>query len=173
MEWLFRFQCSVSGLSWVANDEATRWFLVLRLNRAPNDSLNTLLGISNEAAKAVGQMPLYTKPQSPELYAKRRKDQGNAASKSAGRSVLVGNNDDDAGGEGGGTDMSSHFHNSIAWTLSPPSQALVKGLDDVSSDLDMQAMAIGVNSVKLKIGNSITSIALEAKVDTTNKIIEK
>lgn len=68
-------------------------------------------------------------------------------------------------------DMSPSFHISIGWTLDAPTQGLRERL--AATCIDFQAIKIDVNTVKVKIGNSITAISLAAKIDTSNKIIEK
>ena len=67
--------------------------------------------------------------------------------------------------------MSSYFHISIAWMLHPPSQALMEKMEELSHDL--QALSVGVGSVKVKIGNVVSSIDLEREVDSKNSIVEK
>lgn len=66
--------------------------------------------------------------------------------------------------------MSASFHISIGWTLTEPSRLLVDALN--SNSLVLQALEVEIASAKVKVGNSITSISLTSKVDTTNKIIE-
>lgn len=68
-------------------------------------------------------------------------------------------------------DLSSSIHSSIAWTLTAPSQESVEKLENASHDFG--TMKIGINAVKAKIGNSVTSVSLTSKLDTLNRIIEK
>jgi len=155
-----RFEVSVKGLDWVANYEKTRWFLVMQLDRAPQDALNELLRVSNQVVKSFGQLPLYAEQQpsfglrSP----KRRKGQN-----SSGSSTQMASSN-------GRTDVSSSFHISIGWTLTLPSQDLVDALDRAT---ELKEIKISFRTVKAKIGNSITSIPLASKVDASNSIIEK
>jgi hypothetical protein len=154
------FEVSVTGLGWVANNEKTRWFLVMHLDRAPQDGLNQLLRISNRVARSFGQLPLYAEPQ-PSFglpSAKRRNGPTDSASSRKVASSIS------------NTDMSSSFHISIGWTRTPPSQDLVDALDRVT---ELKEIKVDVRTVKAKIGNTITSIPLTSKVDVSNSIIEK
>lgn len=154
------FEVSVKRLDWVGNNEKTRWFLVMQLERAPQDGLNQLMKISNRVAGSFGQLPLYAEPQ-PSFglpSAKRRRGPTDSASSS------------DMASSNSNTDMSSSFHISIGWTMSPPSQDLVDVLDRVT---ELKEIKVDVRTVKAKIGNSITSIPLTSKVDVSNSIIEK
>lgn len=150
----FSFEISVTGLDWVANCEKTRWFLVMQLDRAPQDGLNQLLNISDRVAKSFGQLPLYAESQ-PSFgleSAKRRKGPIDSASSNSN------------------TDMSSSFHISIGWTRTQPSPDLVDALNQATG---FKEIKVDIRTVKAKVGNSITSIPLASKVDASNTIIEK
>lgn len=161
---------TVRGLEWVANCENTRWFLVLKLEKAPQNSLNKLLHLSNQTATGFGQPPLYIDSQQSSVDGQFRKGQaGNvgrskearrAASSSATSRIEIPND----------VDMSSSFHISIGWTLGAPTQGMRERLN--SSGIDSQAIKLNVNTVKVKIGNGITAISLATKIDNSNKIIE-
>ena len=161
---------SVTGFDWTANYEKTRWFLVMRLDRAPQDGLNELLRMSNTVVQKFGQPTLYTDSQSsraahpiyPQGHKKPQrgsKKPGSASSKDPLSHMELANY----------VDASASFHFSIGWTLTAPSGSLSKKLDHASHDF--QAMRISVTSVKVKIGNSITSIPLASKIDTSHTII--
>ena len=163
---------SVTGFDWTANYGKTRWFLVMRLDRAPQDGLNKLLRMSNTAVQRFGQPTLYTDPQPsrathpmyPQAHKNPRKDStrsGLASSKDSVSHIELANY----------VDASTSFHVSIGWTLRTPSDSLSMKLKHAS--YDFQAMKIRVDSVKVKIGNSITSIPLASKIDTSHTIIEK
>ena len=164
-----RFEVSVTGFDWTANYQRTRWFLVMRLDRAPQDGLNELLRMSNTIVQRFGQPTLYTDsqpsrathPMYPQAHKKPRKDSAKPDAASSTDSLshmeLV--------------DASASFHVSIGWTLTTPSDSLSKKLKHASHDF--QGMKISIDSVKVKIGNSITSIPLASTIDTSHTIIEK
>ena len=162
---------SVAGFDWTANYEKTRWFLVMRLDRAPRDGLNELLRMSNTVVQRFGQPTLYTdsqpphatRPMYPQAHKKPRKGPtkpGSASKDSLPHTELANY-----------VDASTSFHVSIGWTLTTPSDSLSKKLKHASHDF--RAIKISVDSVKVKIGNSITSIPLASKIDTSLTIIEK
>lgn len=162
----------MTGFDWTANYEKTRWFLVMRLDRAPHDGLNKLLRMSNTVVQRFGQPMLYTDSQSsrathpkyPQVHKNPRKDStksGSASSKDSMFYTELANY----------VDASTSFHVSIGWTLTRPSNSSSKKLKYASHDF--QAMKISVDSVKVKIGNSITSIPLASKIDTSHTIIER
>ena len=163
---------SVTGFDWTANYEKTRWFLVMHLDRAPKDGLNELLRMSNTVVQRFGQPTLYTDSQSSrathpmytQVHKNHRKDStksGSASSKDSLPHTELANY----------VDASTSFHVSIGWTLTPPSDSSSKNFKHASHDF--QAMKISVDSVKVKIGNSITSIPLVSKIDTSHTIIER
>lgn len=157
---VFSFEVSVSGLEWVSNCEQTRWFLVMKVDQAPQHGLNQLLKISNRVARSFGQLPLYAESQ-PSFglrSAKRRKGPTDPASSS---NIASSNSS---------TEMCPSFHISIGWTTTLPSQDLVNALDQATK---FKAFTVNIQTVKAKIGNSITSIPLASKVAASNSIIEK
>ena len=69
-------------------------------------------------------------------------------------------------------DLSDAFHFSIAWTLSPPSQELLE-LTKTSLENDFKGITdvrVGIEEVKAKIGNAVTSISL-AKAQVESKAL--
>lgn len=161
---------TVRGLEWVANYENTRWFLVLKLEKAPQNGLNKLLHLSNQTVTSFGQPPLYIDSQQSSVDGQSRKcEAGNVGrSKEARRgasSPAISRPETPYD-----LDMSSNFHISIGWTLGVPTQGMRERLN--SSGIDSQAIKFDVNTVKVKIGNGITAISLAAKIDNSNKIIE-
>ena len=163
----FSFEVAIRGLEWVANYEKTRWFLVLKLERAPQNGLNKLLHVSNETVTGFGQPSLYSESLKPSLDGHSRKRQAGrskqtfaaTASSSMGRAAP--SNPDD---------MSSSFHISIGWMLGAPMDGLGERLNTLG--IDYQAVKVDVHTVKAKIGNGITAISIVTKVDNLNKIIE-
>ena len=163
---------SVTSFDWTANYEKTRWFLVMRLDRAPQDGLNELLRMSNTVSQKFGQPTLYTDslssraahPMDPQGHKKPQrgpKKPSSASPKAPLSHMELANY----------VDASASFHVSIGWTLNTPPESLSKKLNHASHDF--QAMRISINSIKVKIGNSITSIPLASKVDASHTIIEK
>ena len=161
----------MKALEWVANYENTRWFLVLKLEKAPQNGLNKLLHLSNQTAMEFGQPPLYTAPSlQPPVDVPRKRRVGNARR----RSEMTGTTASSSMnyyGLSNFADMSSNFHISIGWTLNAPTDVLRERLN--STGVDFQAIKFDVNSVKAKVGNCVTAISLATKVDNSNRIIEK
>lgn len=165
-----RFEVSVTGFDWVSNDEKTRWFLVMRLNRAPQDGLNELLRLSNKTVHDFGHPPLYAKSkppsdvkQPPSSMLGQRLGFKKVTKSSLHSSLSHPKASQDV-------DLSSSFHISIAWALSAPTQDLVVKLHNASHDY--KVMRIGIDTVKIKIGNNVTSVSLASRLDTSNRIIE-
>jgi len=161
----------VTGFDWVSNDEKTRWFLVMRFSRTPQNGLNEMLRISNQIVQDFRQPPLYTKvrpsfdahySQGYKMTQKQRlpKDPRPSSQRLPSQREPL----EEA-------DMSYNFHISIAWALSGPTEDSKEKLDQASHDF--QAMKIGINTVKIKIGNSVTSVSLTSKLGTSNAIIKK
>ena len=161
---------AVRGFEWVANYEKTRWFLVLKLDRASQDGLNKLLHLSNQTVTDFGQPLLYTdSPQSSADGQSRKRKAGNGG-RSKGTTRAAAPSSMGRSGPSNDMDMSSSFHISIGWTLGAPAESLKERLN--TTGIDFQAIKVDVNTVKTKIGNGITAISLATKIDTLNKIIE-
>lgn len=164
------FKAAARGLEWVVNYEKTRWFLVLKLERAPQDGLNKLLHLSNQTVMKFGQPPLYTDLRQYSAGGQNQKRQaGNQGrsketSAAASSSVIPSESSNEF-------DLSSSFHVSIGWTLGAPTQPLREKLD--ATGVDFQSLRVDVTTVKVKIGNGITAISLATKIDPSNRIIEK
>ena len=143
---------------------------MLKLEKAPQNGLNKLLHLLNQTVTDYGQPPLYTDSlQTPVDGQSRKRQAGNVGrrkeTRRAASSFSI---------SGMRThidmDMSSSFHISIGWTLGAPPQGLRERLD--STGIDLQAIKLDVNTVKVKIGNGITAISLANKIDNSNRIIE-
>lgn len=162
---------AVRGLEWVVNYEKTRWFLVLQLERAPQDGLNKLLHISNQTVTSFGQVPLYTNSLDDSHDGQPRKRQvANAGRPKRTTRVPVTSSTNQSRGSSD-IDMPSCFHVSIGWTLGVPTQDLNDRLN--TTGIHSQTLKVDVNTVKIKIGNAITAVSLEPKIDSSNKILEK
>lgn len=157
-------------LEWVVNYEKTRWFLVLKLERAPQDGLNKLLHVSNQTVTSFGQAPLYTNSLEDSHSGQPRKRQAANASGPKGNRVTASSSMNQSR-VSSNIDMSSNFHVSIGWTLSVPTQGLNEKLN--TTGINLQALKVDVNTIKIKIGNAITAVSLETKIDSSNKILEK
>ena len=132
----------------------------MKLDKTPQQNLTELLRISNSIVESFGQLPLYAAPSRP-LSSKRRKGPENplkATTKSPAPS-------------GETIDASSSFHISIGWTLKAPSQSMIEMLHNTNHETE--ALKVDVRTVKVKIGNNITTVPLASKVETSNNIIEK
>lgn len=167
---LHSFEVTVRGLEWVANYENTRWFLVLKLEKAPQNGLNKLLHLSNQTVTSFGQPPLYINSQQSSVNDQSRKRQAGSVGRSKEIRRAASSSTTSRTETLNDLDMSSSFHISIGWTLGVPTQGMRERLN--SSGIDSQAIKLDVNTVKVKIGNGITAISLAAKIDNSNKIIE-
>ena len=159
------------GLEWVANYEKTRWFLVLKLERAPQNGLNKLLHVSNQTVTNFGQAPLYTNLLQDSYDGQSRKRQAANRGHSKETTRVTASSSMNHSGLSTDIDMSSNFHVSIGWTLGDPTQGLNERLN--TTGIDFQTLTVDVHTVKVKIGNGITAVSLATKIDSSNKILEK
>ena len=154
----------------MANYDKTRWFLVLRLAKPLDDGLNKLLYATNRTAEEFGQPPLYesaplasTKQQRMPKMRKRGTARGGLNNLARGSIWPV---------EEKIEDLSAHFHISIAWTLEAPAEDDCKdGGFGAQFGLDDRGLDVSVETLKAKIGNITSSIALSARIDTVNGIL--
>ena len=128
-----RFAVTVIDLAWVANEDATRHFLVIRFAKPTNNELNELLRICNECARDLGLPVLYGQPQ-------LHKGIIEAAFFDA--------------------DHTSEFHISIAWQLEIPTLSQMNLLTTLNMS-DRLKKEISFSTLYIKIGNSITQLSLE------------
>ena len=132
------------------NFERNRWFLVLGIKRPEHDELNSLLGACNQAAQNSGHPGLYTggAGDGPKEHVdhdagpKRRKVDKNDSKNQ---------------------DYSQYFHVSIAWNLTEPSTEWTTSVQDVHTSKYIQSPDSGFEAVKVKVGNTVHSIALASK----------
>ncbi|KAF2163997.1 hypothetical protein M409DRAFT_68223 [Zasmidium cellare ATCC 36951] len=133
------FDLSPANLIWHPNEDATRWFLVLKLERTEGRELPRLLQACNRLAKDFGQPLLYEEDEP--TRSKPLEAEQNVKDSEA-------------------------FHVSIAWSLQPPtSQRLEKtvGLQQaVPADLRKRIgkTRIDFADVKVRVGQDVSSIAL-------------
>ncbi|KAI5296771.1 hypothetical protein KEM56_005349 [Ascosphaera pollenicola] len=128
-----RFTLAVSSISWESNYEKTRWFLVLGIEKPPNDELNRLLRLSNTAAQSFGKPLLY---------------ENEATAKSAKQTSTV--------------DHTNHFHISIAWTLQEPSAKGKERLSAIDLRR-IKEMAIYFDCMKARIGNNVVTLPFSTR----------
>lgn len=135
----------------MSNYEKTRWFLVLRVQKPKDDSLNRLLRISNRSLAFFNQPPLY---------------------ESSATSITPkppGRQQDHQADERTIEDYSHCFHISLAWSLTQPSVAATERV--ASIDLQgLRGLAVPFNSVKAKIGNNVSSIPLSMGIQDEKSI---
>ncbi|KAJ5875147.1 uncharacterized protein N7473_012494 [Penicillium subrubescens] len=140
------FTVTPDALKWVSNYERTRWFLVLHVARPVSDGLNRLLALSNRALAVFDQ---------PALYA-------SSSSRDARRNRALGAHDRGLGPTGSG-DYSDCFHVSLAWSLTEPGKVEEERVAGLELG-DVQSMRVRFDSVKVKIGNHVESVALPVDV---------
>lgn len=154
------FKVSFSDLKWVANREKNRWFLVLIIKRPHGNELNGFLARCNQAAKSFDLPGLYEGEGDLEELEESTRVESTTLSQSSGDTEARRRyRDYDV------LDRGDCFHFSIAWTLESPSQF---GNERESGGVNIQAnslkgmlnMEAAINAVKLKVGNSITSLPL-------------
>lgn len=149
---LKEFSVSPSELAWVSNFEGTRWFLVWKLNRPQEDALNKLLVTTNDVVSAFGQPVLYQTPSRANINASKRSrtDSLRAAFQK---------------------DFSQFFHISIAWSVTNPKSQDILAVKDFTPQA--HGLDVHFDSVKVKIGNSISSIPLRTNMQScTNSKIQ-
>lgn len=156
-----KFKPGLESINWVANYENTRWFLVLRLERPHRNELKRLLRICNLVSTQHGQPPLYEIPISEfSPPAKRMKIDASQ-----------GPNPKKSGGDKAPVPIDDKFHVSIAWTLTPPDQAMLDLTQEIAKTRiqEVEKVHIDVGGIKVKIGNIVTRVELleKAKVEAS------
>jgi hypothetical protein len=162
------FHIQFSKLNWVPNFDRTRWFLILGIEKPPNDELNKLLRACNFAAEECGHPGLYTggagdgpmeqeQDDADERPPKRRRKS------SAKGETAEGETENPDMNNSASVDFTDKFHVSIAWNLIEPDPAwtdVVLNMD--VSDLVKPPVA-PFEAVKVRIGNTVHSIPLGVK----------
>jgi len=149
----FRFDLKLATPYWVSNFEETRWFLALQLQRPEGDELNRLLAICNGTVEDYSQPPLYA---SPRLVSQANARLGRHGQSNISSSAKIGDT----------FDFSGAYHISIGWTLEQPSSCVVDTTKAIANDLvfeSLKAVSVKVDTLKVKVGNIITSIHLAQK----------
>lgn len=157
-----------TGLDWFANESRTRWFLVLKLSKPENDSLNLLLRVCNETCKSWGQSELYKTSPSRRYKAEAQPPQPIAESEAAHlgkKAKMTVRERSDNSSEG-----NNPFHISIGWSLEQP-----KGWPKVTSVEaaleEIKGWDIAVDSVKVKIGNVVNSVPLRRRSSSATGLL--
>ncbi|KAL8743243.1 MAG: hypothetical protein Q9190_004381 [Brigantiaea leucoxantha] len=160
------FKFELGELDWAANNDCTRWFLVMRAMETSRHELHRLLQLSNDAAQCFGNPTLYTHPQTSNTPKKRvrqwkepHKDK-RQSDESTSQGVMPGSD----------AKKTMRFHASIGWTLEAPTDATKERTKAITSR-DRAWFVIHVNEVKVKIGNAVHHISLESMIDEHNGII--
>ncbi|KAI4719216.1 hypothetical protein E4T48_04590 [Aureobasidium sp. EXF-10727] len=128
-----------ASLSWHANDDSSRYFLVLRVQDAEKTQdtsaltlLNQLLQASNKAASQYNQPQLYTKLKC----------------------------------QAGTRDFSPYFHISIGWSLPSPDRNLEDDNLNLQPAVDSfleelcENMTVSFDAVKIRIGQTVTALPI-------------
>ncbi|KAL8822858.1 MAG: hypothetical protein Q9191_006414 [Dirinaria sp. TL-2023a] len=161
------FEVSIKGLSWVANYEGNRWFLVMQLAKPVEDGLNKLLQVSNWSAQAFNQPWLYSEAKSISVEPCLKKSMQRGSRSGSGKQRTVALESDCAEQ----ADMSSNFHISIGWSLAKPTEDAVRRLDEVA-DEELSGIKLDVNCIKIKIGNAVTAVPLKSGSERANGIFQ-
>lgn len=147
----------MKGFDWVANEEKSRWFMVLRIALSTTLELVQLLGISNGVVAKFGQRPLYHEHQRilypPNVLSEDPATKVNKIDRLDPIPQLT----------------ASQFHISIGWSLEPPPNHTEK-LRNMTA-LDDSMFRFDVSTVKVKIGNEVIAFSLRSGVDDTLNII--
>lgn len=170
------FSVTPSDLLWHPNEDGTRWFLVLRLNRLEDNELGRLLGACNEVAGRFNQPLLYTETSTTThgIEVARSKKQRRSSQVSHKRACLGLEIDPDEKviqSPGWDTrEIDERFHISIAWRLQPPAQGGEEG-DDLADDLEYSEamieaknLSISFTEVKVRIGQGVNVVSLRPRI---------
>lgn len=143
------FTVRFATLKWVANQESTRWFLVLGMERPHGNELNRLLDACNTVAERFALLPLYRsgsggEPCKPDILKRGDISRGRAS------------------------DHSECFHISIAWSLNPPEAGMMdmtlhSEAVTARMEKEVRKIEVGFDAVKVKIGNTVSSVDLSAR----------
>lgn len=141
------------GLEWMPNSTQNRWFLVLQLDRPPEDELKRLLKASNETACSFGQPGLYTSNQPDSDLAHT-----SGLNETDSERLKISDTSESTSKEGDMTN--APFHVSIAWSLLKPPSELLDQLPPKPQSI-LSNLRIPVDVVKVKIGNTISTVSLK------------
>ncbi|KAL8936141.1 MAG: hypothetical protein Q9216_005089 [Gyalolechia sp. 2 TL-2023] len=141
------FAVVLSDLSWVANYENNRWFLVVHIQKPRGNELNKLLEASNEVARKHQQPPLYVSQEIPAALSRTpKRNWVPRPGRGSHKGFVHGGRRDYLRASGMYEDASAHFHVSIGWSLEKPSESLLE--EDVSE----RSLQVNVQDIKVKVG---------------------
>jgi U6 snRNA phosphodiesterase len=130
------FHVRATTLDWVANQDKSRFFLVLKLAKPTGDELNKLLWICNAVADQF-DLPL--------LY----------SVKGGVQTGLQSGAGDQKNGQT--ADKSHAFHISVAWTLDEPNDEIRRHLANAQDD-QLGELKVSFSILKLKLGNTVVDL---------------
>lgn len=140
-------------MAWVSNEQSTRRFYILKVRKPSDDALNKLLHACNSVAQCFDQPKLYEKTLSLQTNKTKHDDMTSRAK----------------------SDFSDHFHFSIAWSLQALENSSETAESKATSSQTPSAVA-GVkaccNELKVKIGNSVTSLSVSSDWDRKKSVLE-
>jgi len=150
---LSTFEVSLDQLLWAPNHDRSRWFLVAGIRKPSGDELNKVLRCCNSHCRHFDLPTLYAP-----VETARTGKTASAAPIRRGESALIQKQDD----------YSDFFHFSIGWMLEEPEE-LQKDFCTIDKKLldEISSIKVCFDSVKVKIGNTISSISLHK--DTKRK----
>ncbi|CCU76472.1 hypothetical protein BGHDH14_bgh00376 [Blumeria hordei DH14] len=153
------FQGKFTLLEWVANSDATRWFLVLRVLEPEHNQLNKLLHISNMVVQDYGNPCLYTASSvacDDGTFNKSRALKDTDSFNPMNRTKVQ--------------NASAAFHVSVAWALQAPSEGLVNFTKQISPDFisTLTDVIIPCHNIKVKTGNIVQTISLKLGYNREN-----
>ncbi|CAI6280630.1 unnamed protein product [Periconia digitata] len=144
------FSLRVSKLKWVPNFERNRWFLVLVLQKPPQNELNRLLDSCNQATCQTGHPGLYVggRGDGPMPHNTAHNQSNSLTGKSCDNTPT------------NGVDRTENFHVSVAWNLAEPDADLIQLVEDLDVSKYVATLQPAFDAVKVKIGNSVHDVNL-------------
>lgn len=143
------FDVVFDRVAWYPNHERKRWFLSLGAGKPKGDELNRLLHASNKVCRAIQQPELYVPMKNDsELPSKKQKIEAVQLPFGVSPTSSV------------PLDCSDSFHVSLAWSLQ--TQSLSSGFQQCAPK-ELQKLSANFDCIKVKIGNSITSLPFKER----------
>lgn len=136
------------------------------MQRPDGDELNKLLEATNLIASRFDQPTLYTDSNQPSSQAySQTRTRPNVGKNEKEADRAISNADEPKARREASTDLSSHCHVSIAWTLSQPLEGMKRRTDNFMVGREM-GNDLNIDAVKVKVGNAVTSIQLSTKTNS-------
>ena len=144
---LSTFVVSLDQLLWAPNHDRSRWFLVVGITKPGGNELNNILRCCNSHCKQYKLATLYGPIET------ERIEKTASAAPIRGRKTIQTMKRDD---------YSDFFHFSIGWMLEEPGESQ-KDFGIIDRELldEVSSIKVRFDSVKVKIGNTISSISLQ------------